>query len=127
VTSDLDGDEDWRPSDVGRIFANFASRKDRPEGLADAALALYVGGYDDWIADLCERADARGLDPDTIQICLANAQKRAADPDRRKKDKAIFDREIGRHNGKQGPQEPPAEPAPQQPLSAASNGPGDES
>jgi hypothetical protein len=134
MTNTYEGDDGWQHADVRRIFANFGSRRDRPEALADAALALYLGGYDDWIDDLGDRAEARGLDPDTIQICLKNARQRAADRElngkqRHNKDKEIIDRELNRHNGiyqsaKGGLGEQAAEPPPELEEWDAGNDPG---
>jgi hypothetical protein len=106
MTGTSDSDGQYFPSEVRNIFANFAARPDRPKATVDAALAIYLGGHDDDAIDtLCERAEARGLSPDVIQMCLRKAQQLAADQQlngggqRSAKDKAIFDREIGRHNG----------------------------
>jgi hypothetical protein len=96
------------------------------QATADAALALYLTGNDHAVEDLSNRAIARGLDPDAVQLCLQNAQERAADRElRRKADLNIFQREVNRHNAREPEQSDPgplewsdmstwdAEPAPQ--------------
>jgi hypothetical protein len=75
--------QDWHPREVQEILANFAAEQDRPKGFVDAATAIYLTGDDHAIDTLCERAIARGLDKDVVQLLLVEAMGRAVNAPRK--------------------------------------------
>jgi hypothetical protein len=76
-------EQDWHPREAMDIFADFAAGQDRPKAFVDAATAMYVIDYELGIDTLCERAIARGLDEDAVQLLLAEAKGRAANAPRK--------------------------------------------
>jgi AAA domain len=127
----MTADGEWHPAEVRNIFANFAARQDRPKATVDAFAALYaMGAEDESIDDLYERAIARGLPQDVVDMCLRKGQQIACDRQMtRKNDLKVINGELSRHNAiyqnaKGGLSEQPVEPPPELEEWDAGNDPG---